>query len=55
MIYINIMKNTIIRNIPDDIHRDFKVMCAKKGVSINQELIRLMKEAVDKEGKKGTL
>ncbi|MHA1782017.1 MAG: FitA-like ribbon-helix-helix domain-containing protein [Promethearchaeota archaeon] len=46
------MKTLIIRNIPDDVHKKFKIMCAEKDTSMNQEIIKLMKEAVDKYFKK---
>jgi len=42
------MKTTMIRKIPDDIHRDFRIMCLKKDVSMNTELLRMIKEAVEK-------
>ena len=42
------MKRTMLRNIPEDVHKDFKIMCVEKGVSMNAELLRLMKEAVEK-------
>jgi len=48
MVYINTMKRTIIRDIPDDIHQDFKIMCVKKDISMNKELLRMIKEAVEK-------
>lgn len=41
------MKRTMVRDIPEDIHRDFKVMCVQKGVSMNAELLRLIREAVE--------
>jgi len=42
------MKTTMIRKVPDDIHKDFRIMCFEKSVSMNTELLRLMKEAVEK-------
>jgi plasmid stability protein len=47
------MKDLRIRNISDDLHRRFKTLCASKGVSMNDYLIQLIKEAVEKEVKKG--
>jgi len=38
----------MIRDIPDELHKKFKIMCVEKGVSMNAELLRLIKEAVDK-------
>ena len=41
------MKSAMIRNIPDEIHKEFRIMCLEKGVSMNSELVRLMKQAVE--------
>ena len=35
-----------LRNVPDDVHRDFKVLVARKGTNIKAEILRLMREAV---------
>ena len=42
------MKRTMIRDIPDNIHKDFKLMCVEKEVSMNRELLRLIKEEVER-------
>jgi len=42
------MRKLFIRNIPDDIHRDFKMMCVGKDVSMNTELLRIITEIVKK-------
>ncbi len=52
IVYIHSMKTTMIRKVPDDVHKDFRIMCFEKGVSMNTELLRLMKEAVEKYRKK---
>ncbi len=56
------MKEMRIRGVPDDLHREFKILCTKNDMSMNEYLIKLMKEelerrkkTVDKKGKKGTL
>ena len=48
IVYIDTMKRTIIRDIPDDIHKDFKIMCVEKEISMNKELLRMIQEAVKK-------
>jgi plasmid stability protein len=48
MCYNLSMKRIMIRDVPDDIHKDFRIMCLKKDVSMNQELLRMIKEAVEK-------
>jgi len=37
-----------IREIPDELHKDFKIMCVDKKISMNDLVIQLMKEAVEK-------
>ncbi len=39
-----------IRNIPEQLHKQFRILCIRDGVSINDLIIRLMKEAVEKAG-----
>ena len=41
------MGTTIIRDIPDELHKAFKMMCLEKDTSMNAELIRLIKQAVE--------
>lgn len=36
----------IIRNVPDTLHRQLKIMAIKKGVTLNQLLINLLAERV---------
>ena len=47
------MKDLRIRNMPEDLHRRIKTFRVSKGVSMNDYLIKLIKEAVEKEVKKG--
>ena len=42
------MKRAMIRDIPEDIYRDFKIMCVEKDISMNKELLRMIKETVEK-------
>ena len=39
-----------VRKIPNDIWADFKIMCIKKGVWPNDEIVRMIVEAVKKAG-----
>jgi len=45
-------KSLIVRHIPGDIARGFKAACAKKGTTMQAELVRMMTEAAAKEGRK---
>jgi predicted HicB family RNase H-like nuclease len=41
------MKIIITRRIPDELHHDFKVACAKQNISMNKCIIELMKKYVE--------
>ena len=45
------MAETRIRNIPDEIYRKYKALCALKGVKINDYVIELLKKEVAKREK----
>ena len=36
------MKTILIRNIPDEVHKDFKIHCAQIGLSQNEVINRLI-------------
>ena len=38
----------LIRKVPADLHRAFKVKCAAEGVSQQAQMIKLMREYVEK-------
>ena len=40
-----------IRNVPDDLHWKFKLMCTEKRISINQRIIQLIEKDVEKREK----
>jgi len=42
------MKKILIRNVPEELHKKLRIMCLEKGTSMNQELIRLIQDAVEK-------
>jgi plasmid stability protein len=46
------MSNINVRNIPDEMHREFKSICARRGISMNDMLIQLIQRLVDEEGKR---
>lgn len=48
------MANINLRDIPDDLVKQFKIHCLEKDISMRKEIIRLMKEVVEKV-KKGKL
>jgi len=39
-----------VRNLPKYVRDQFKAMCARKGVSMNYEIIELIRKAVIKDG-----
>ena len=41
------MKVVTVRNVPDDLHKAFKIICAEEDTSINSKVIELMREYVD--------
>jgi hypothetical protein len=41
-----------LRDIPEELHREFKAACARKGTTIREELLRLMREEVEKAARK---
>ena len=42
------MGTIIIKDIPDDIKREFKSLCVLKGETLREAFIRLMREEVEK-------
>ena len=40
------------RDVPDDLHKRFKVLCVEHGVSMNAKVIGLIREFVEREEKK---
>ena len=45
------MKTTIIRRIDPCLWRKFKSLCARKGITINQKILELIKKYVDENWK----
>jgi len=43
--------NMNIRGIDENLKRKFKALCAERGKTLTEEIIRLMKEELVKEGK----
>ncbi len=39
-------KVIMLRNVPDQVHRDFKLLCVKRGVSMRDRLQQLIEEDV---------
>jgi len=40
-------KSIIIRNLPEILHKNFKSLCAMEGVSLQDKIVELIREAVD--------
>jgi plasmid stability protein len=51
--YTASMAEMRIRNIPENLHKRFKMLCVDERVSINEKIIQLVKEAVEKWEAKG--
>jgi len=45
------MKTFLIKNIPEEVHRKFKVYCAQKENTMREELIRFMNKVVKQKEK----
>ena len=45
------MSETRIKNIPESLWRRFKAICVLRGVKINDQLLELIQEYVDREGR----
>ena len=43
-----------IREVPDDLHMEFKLLCVKQKISMNQKLIAMIREEVKKAQEAGT-
>jgi len=53
---ILVSMDTIIiqtRDVPDDLHKRFKMLCVEHGVSMNSKVIELIREFVEQGEKKG--
>ena len=46
------MKDMRIREVPDELHLKFKLLCVKKKITMNNYLLKLVEKEVEKEGKK---
>ena len=46
-------KSIMIRGVPAEVVQSFRMICLKKGISMTQEVIRLITMAVKKSRKKG--
>ena len=47
MLYIVLMGTIVIRKVPDKLHHDLKILCAKMNISMNQLLKDLIKKYVE--------
>ena len=43
-----------IKNVPDELRNKFKALCAEKGSNMREELMKYMKEVVEKAARKGS-
>ena len=45
--------NMNVRNVDEQLKRDFRAFCVKRGKTLSEELQRLMKEELERANKKG--
>jgi len=43
------MKQILIRKVPEELHRAFKTLCAKQGVSMQDEIMLLMRKELERQ------
>lgn len=48
------MGTILIRNVPNDLRKEFKLLCIQKNTNMTEELIRFIREEVEK-AEKGKL
>lgn len=46
------MKDMRIKEVPDELHYQFKLLCVKKKITMNKYLIRMLEKEIEKEDKK---
>lgn len=44
-----------IRHVPDEVHQKFKILCIKRGITMNDQLIEYMKKEVQKAEKQNVI
>ena len=45
------MKQIMVRDVPENLHIEFKLLCVKRGISMNRRIIELIREDLKKEKK----
>jgi phage terminase Nu1 subunit (DNA packaging protein) len=45
------MGNILLKDVPENLKRKFKALCATRGKTMKEEILRLMKEEVEKGAK----
>lgn len=51
-VYHSYMGTMLIKNMPDDVRKAFKMLCLQRDTPMREEIIRLMKEEVEKAKRK---
>ncbi len=46
------MVEMFLRNVPNDLHRRFKLICVEQGISMNKQIIELIRKHVERQEKK---
>jgi plasmid stability protein len=46
------MKTIMIKNVPEQLRNEFKAICARKGSTMSAEILKFIKQVVEKEVKK---
>ena len=47
LVYTCAMGNIVIKSVPDDLKKEFKMMCVDKNVSMSAKIIELLKQEVE--------
>ena len=53
IVYTVSMAVVYIKNVPDELRNKFKALCAEKGSNMREELMKYMKEVVEKAAREG--
>jgi plasmid stability protein len=49
----DVVKQIILRSVPDELHRRLKIMAAEKGTTLQGQILRILEKEVAKAARKG--
>ena len=53
-IYTDCMGTMILRNVPDELRKRFKLLCIQKNTNMTETIIKYMEQEVEKAARKGS-